>query len=98
MLDSQPQINALLESANLSPDDAAQAARTVEQLGNVIASGHLTASEMIAALSANATETLATIQKAFKASHDPLHTSPGCVPQHPPTRSLPQHARNYIAA
>src|SRR5260221_2465841 len=31
MLGSQTQINAILESANLSPDDAAQAARTVEQ-------------------------------------------------------------------
>ena len=33
MLDAQAQINAILGSANLSADDAAEAARTVEQLG-----------------------------------------------------------------
>jgi len=37
MMDAQAQINAILGSANLSQDDAAQAARTVDQLGNVIA-------------------------------------------------------------
>ena len=35
MMDAQTQINAILESANLSPDDAAPAARTVDQLGKV---------------------------------------------------------------
>src|SRR5258708_27355703 len=65
MLDSQTQINAILESANLSPDDAAQAARTVEQLGNVFFFKQKTAYEMIAALSANASETLDTIEKEF---------------------------------
>src|ERR1700716_4628174 len=38
MMDAQTQINAILASANLSQDDAAEAARTVDQLGNVIAS------------------------------------------------------------
>ena len=38
---------------NLSADDATQAARTVEQLGNVIANGNLMAADMTAALSAN---------------------------------------------
>src|ERR1700694_910974 len=45
MLDAQAQINAILGSANLSTDDATQAAQTVEQLGNVISSSNLMASE-----------------------------------------------------
>jgi methyl-accepting chemotaxis protein len=68
MMDAQTQINAILGSANLSPDDAAQAARTIDQFGNVIASGHLLASEMIAALSAGSSETLDAIEQEFKAT------------------------------
>ena len=66
MTDAQARINAILASANLSPDDAAQAARAVEQLGNVIASSNLMASDMTAALSANSSDTLDAIEKQFK--------------------------------
>ena len=66
MMDAQAQINAVLGSAELSADDATQAARTVDQLGNVIASGHQSASEMNAALSANNSDTLEAIEKEFK--------------------------------
>jgi methyl-accepting chemotaxis protein len=68
MMDAQAQVNAILGSANLSPDDATEAARTVEQLGDVIASSNLTASEMNAALSANSSGTLDAIEKEFKAT------------------------------
>jgi methyl-accepting chemotaxis protein len=66
MMDAQTQINAVLGSAELSADDATEAARFVEQLGNVIASGHQAASEMNAALSANSSDTLDAIEKEFK--------------------------------
>src|SRR4030088_431855 len=81
MLDAQTQINAILGSANLSPDDAAQAARTVEQLGNLIANSHLMASEMIAALSANSGDTLETIEKEFKASQQAVQSTLDLLPQ-----------------
>src|SRR5665213_1776561 len=68
MLDAQTQLNAVLGSANLSADDASEAARTVDQLGNVIASGHQASSEMNAALSANSSDTLEAIEKEFKDS------------------------------
>src|SRR5258707_798706 len=97
MLDSQTQINAILESANLSPDDAAQAARTVEQLGNVIASGHLTASEMIAAPSANGRETLDTIEKEFKASKEHLKSNLDLLPKNAPTKALTDAALKLLA-
>src|SRR3954471_23199089 len=66
MMDSQSQINAILSSANLSTDDASEAARTVEQLGNVVASTNLMASDMTAALSANDSDVLEAIEKQFK--------------------------------
>jgi methyl-accepting chemotaxis protein len=66
MMNAQVQINAVLGSAELSADDATQAARTLEQLGNVIASGHQASSEMNAALSANSSDTLEAIEKEFK--------------------------------
>ncbi len=66
MLDAQTQINAILGSANMEPDDASQAARTIEQLGNVVASSNLMASDMAAALTANSSDTLEAIEKDFK--------------------------------
>jgi methyl-accepting chemotaxis protein len=66
MMEAQTGINAILQSVDLAPDDATQAARTVDQLGNVIASGYLMASEMIAALSANGSDTLEAIEKEFQ--------------------------------
>jgi len=66
MLDAQAQTNAILQSANLSADDAASAARQVEQLGTLIATTNLMASEMAAALSANSSKTLEEIEKDCK--------------------------------
>ena len=69
MMDAQTQMltNGILKSADLSPDDAAKATQAVEQLGDIIASGHLMASEMMAALSANSGDALEGIEKEFKA-------------------------------
>src|SRR6266403_1363519 len=68
MLDAQIQINAILGSAMLSQDDAIQVARTIDQLGNAVASGNLMASEMTAALSASSSATLEAIEKDFKSA------------------------------
>jgi methyl-accepting chemotaxis protein len=66
MVDAQSRLNAVLTSVDPSPDDATRAARIVEQLGNVIASGNLMSSNMAAALSANNNDTLEAIEKEFK--------------------------------
>src|SRR3982074_3005834 len=66
MMDAQLRINAILGSANLSQDDATEAARTVEQLGNVISSSNLMASDITAALSADSSDTLDAIEKEFQ--------------------------------
>src|ERR1700736_1202074 len=88
MMDAQTQINAILGSANLSQDDAAQAARTVDQLGNVIASGNLMAAEMIAALSAGSSDTLDTIEKEFKATQAHVTSNLDLLPKNSGTTAL----------
>jgi methyl-accepting chemotaxis protein len=80
MMDAEAQINAILGSANLSADDATQAARTVEQLGNVAAGGNLVASVMTAALSADSDATLRAIEKDFKDAEARVKTSLDLLP------------------
>ena len=58
MLDAQTRITAILGSASLSAADAIEAAQTVDQLGNVVASGNLAAADLIAALSAGSSDKL----------------------------------------
>jgi methyl-accepting chemotaxis protein len=97
MMDAQTQINAILGSANLSPDDAAQAARTVDQFGNVIASGHLLASEMIAALSAGSGETLDAIEQEFKATQARVKSNLDMLPQSASAKALKDAALKLLA-
>ena len=88
MMNSQAQINAVLGSAELSADDAAQAARSVEQLGNVIASGHQAASEMNAALSANNSDTLEAIEKEFKQTAASVKSNLDMLPKNQENKAL----------
>jgi methyl-accepting chemotaxis protein len=97
MMDAQIQINAILGSANLSQDDATQAARTVDQLGNVIASSHLMASEMIAALSANSRDTLDKIEKEFKATQAHVKSYLDLLPKNSGTKALGDAALKLLA-
>jgi methyl-accepting chemotaxis protein len=97
MMDAQAQINAILGSANLSPDDAVQAVRTVDQLGNVVASGNLTASDMIAALSAGGSGTLDAIEKEFKATTARVKSSLDSLPKNSGTIALKDAALKLLA-
>jgi methyl-accepting chemotaxis protein len=97
MMDSQTQINAILGSANLSPDDATQAARTVDQLGDVIASSHLMASEMIAALSAGSSDTLGAIEKEFKATQARVRSNLDLLPSNSGITALRGAALQLLA-
>ena len=97
MMDAQTQINAILRSANFSPDDATEAARTVDQLGNVIASSHLMASEMSAALSANSSDTLEAIEKEFKATQASVKSTSNCCPDNSGTKALRDAALKLLA-
>ncbi|HSY55950.1 MAG TPA: methyl-accepting chemotaxis protein [Bradyrhizobium sp.] len=88
MLDAQAQTNAILQSANFSPDDAANAARRIEQLGNLIATTNLMASEMAAALSANSSDTLEAIEKEYKAAQAQVKSTLEVLPHDATTEGL----------
>jgi methyl-accepting chemotaxis protein len=88
MMDAQARTNAILQSANLSPDDATEAARLVEQLGNVIASSNLIASNLATALSANNSGTLEAIEKEFKAAQANVKSTLDLLPDNPATAGL----------
>jgi methyl-accepting chemotaxis protein len=97
MMDAQSQINAILGSANLSTDDATEAARTVEQLGNVVASTNLMASDMTAALSANNSGTLEAIEKEFKATQARVKSNLEQLPKNAGTKALSGAALKLLA-
>jgi methyl-accepting chemotaxis protein len=97
MMDAQTQINAILGSANLSPDDATEAAQTVEQLGNVISSCNLIASDMTAALSANHGDTLEAIAKEFNANQARVKSNLDLLPKNSGTKALTDAALKLLA-
>jgi methyl-accepting chemotaxis protein len=88
MTDAQARINAIFRSANLAADDAAEAARNVEQLANVIASSNLTASDMAGALSANSGERLDAIEKEFQLAQARVKTNLDLLPKNSGTVAL----------
>jgi methyl-accepting chemotaxis protein len=97
MMDAQAQLNAILSSANPSADDATQAARTVEQLGNVIANGNLAAADMSAALSANSSDTLEAIEKEFKAIQERTKSNLDLLPKNAAAKTLGDAAIKLLA-
>ena len=97
MMDAQSQINAILGSANLSTDDATEAARTVEQLGNVIASTNLMASDMTAALTASNSDTLEAIEKEFKETQSRVKSNLETLPKNASTKALSEAALKLLS-
>src|SRR5258708_15441013 len=97
MMDAQLRINAILGSANLSQDDATEAARTVEQLGNVISSSNLMASDMTAALSADGSDTLETIEKEFQETQARVKSNLDLLPKNNGTKALKEAALKLLA-
>jgi len=97
MMDAQSQINAILGSANLSTDDATEAARTVELLGNVVASTNLMASDLTAALSATNSDTLESIEKQFKETQARVKSNLETLPKNAGTKALTEAALKLLA-
>jgi methyl-accepting chemotaxis protein len=97
MLDAQAQTNAILQSANLSPDDAEEAARQIEQLGTLIATTNLMASEMAAALSAGDSNTLEEIEKEYKASQAQVKSALEALPKNTTTEGLRSATMKLLA-
>jgi methyl-accepting chemotaxis protein len=97
MMDAQLRINAILGSANLSQDDATEAARTVEQLGNVISSSNLMASDMMAALSADSSNTLDTIEKEFQEAQARVKSNLDLLAENGGTKALKEAVLKLLA-
>ncbi|BAM86799.1 methyl-accepting chemotaxis receptor/sensory transducer [Bradyrhizobium oligotrophicum S58] len=97
MLDAQTQLNAVLGAAEVSADDATAAARFVEQLGNVIASGNLLVAQMAAALSANDSDTLDTIERQFKDALAQLKSNLELLPSGRSTKGIHDAALKLAA-
>jgi methyl-accepting chemotaxis protein len=97
MLDAQTETNAILQSANFSPDDASKAARRVEQLGTLIATANLMASQMAAALSANSSNTLEAIEKECKTAQAQVKSALEALPHDPTTEALRGAALKLLA-
>jgi methyl-accepting chemotaxis protein len=81
MMGAQAAINAVLGSANLSRDDAVQAARTVEQLAGVMASGNLASSSMTAAFSASDSTALEAIDSEFRRAQQSIRSTLEMLPR-----------------
>ncbi|HEV7879678.1 methyl-accepting chemotaxis protein [Bradyrhizobium sp.] len=97
MMDAQTTINAILGSANLSQDDATEAARTVEQLGNVISSSNLMASDMMAALSADSSAPLDAIEKEFQKIQARVKSNLDLLPKNSGTKAVKDAALKLLA-
>ncbi|MCK1425405.1 HAMP domain-containing protein [Bradyrhizobium sp. 182] len=97
MLDAQTRVNAILGSADLSAADATDAAQTVGQLGNVVASGNLAAADMSAALSANTSDKLDDIQKEFKTAQGRLRSNLDLLPDNQGNKMLRETAEKLLA-
>ncbi len=80
-----------------SRDDAGQAARTVEQLAEVIAGGNLAASDMTAAFSAGSSDALQAIEKEFRAAQAAGQVDPRHAAQESQPTALRDAALNLLA-
>ncbi len=97
MLDAQTRVNAILGSADMSTADANEAAQTVGQLGNVVASGNLAAANMSAALSASTSDKLDDIQKEFKTAQGRLRSNLDLLPDNQGNKMLRETAEKLLA-
>src|SRR5580704_14261216 len=97
MLDAQTQVNAILASANLSASDANDAAQTIGQLGNVVASGNLAAADLSAALSANSVDKLDDIEKEFKTAQGRLRSNLDLLQDNAANKKLREAAEKLLA-
>ena len=97
MLDAQTRITAILGSASLSAADAIEAAQTVDQLGNVVASGNLAAADLIAALSAGSSDKLDDIAREYKSAQGRVRSNLDLLPSNRGTNALREAAAKLLA-
>jgi methyl-accepting chemotaxis protein len=97
MLDAQTRMAAALASATLDADDASEAGRTIELLGNVIAPSNLIAANLMAALSARNIEVLEVLQTSFTDADATVRSSLEALPATGSTAAIKEVALRLIA-
>ncbi|KPF94692.1 methyl-accepting chemotaxis protein [Rhodopseudomonas palustris] len=97
MLNAQTQMNAVLSSANLSQDDATEAGRRIDQLGNVIALSNLAASNLMAALSARDSDALEPVETSFKEASQQVNSNLDALPAGETTAAIKAAAQKLLA-
>src|SRR5258708_16334848 len=97
MMDAQARMNAVLASANPSQADATETGLTIEQLGDVIASSNLIASDLMAALSANNSDAIEPIEKTFKDAQQRIKSQLDSLSANGGSAALKAAALNLLA-
>jgi methyl-accepting chemotaxis protein len=97
MLDAQTRLNAILGAAEVSADDATEAARTVSQVATISSNGNLMAADMMAALSANNSDTLEAIEKEFKVTRDRVKSNLEDLPNMPSMQAVRDAVQKLFA-
>ncbi|PYF02984.1 methyl-accepting chemotaxis protein [Rhodopseudomonas faecalis] len=97
MMDAQTRMSAALASTSLNASDAADAGRTIELLGNVIAPSNLIVSNLMAALSARDVEVLAALEASFTDADATVRSSLEALPAEGGTAALKEAALRLIA-
>jgi methyl-accepting chemotaxis protein len=97
MIGAQTQLNGIFGAANFSQDEATQAEQTVEQIGEIIAGSNRMAFNMIAALSADTSDTLEIIEKEFRIAQKRVKSNLDLLPQGSATTSLRNTALSLLA-
>jgi methyl-accepting chemotaxis protein len=96
MMAAQANINAILTSANLSTDDATEAARSVELLGNAVSSTNVVTADMMAALSATTNDALEQIATSLKAAKQRATSSLEALPDRRSTADIKAAAQKLF--
>ncbi len=96
-IDAQTELNSIYAAARFSQDEATQAHRTADQLGDVAASGNLVAFDMIAALSTNSSDTLEAIGKEFGTAQQRVKSNLDLLPKTTAMRAVRNATLNLLA-
>ncbi|MBR0851918.1 HAMP domain-containing protein [Bradyrhizobium diazoefficiens] len=95
-LDAQTRLNAILGATDVSDEDSAEAARTVAQVSTISTFGNLMGADLMAALSANDSDTLETIEKEFKATRDRVKSNLKNLPKIASMKAVTDAAEKLI--
>ncbi|WP_291849812.1 methyl-accepting chemotaxis protein [Bradyrhizobium sp.] len=79
--DAQTELQSIYAAPRFSQDDASTAHRAADRLGDIAASGNLLAFDMIAALSANNSDTLEAIAKEFRVAQARVKSNLDALPK-----------------